>query len=135
MYCPQCDSNSISYAGHLQAGKRPCDCSQFRQKFAYIHILNDGVCDIGLKFGVANNCNNRLTQQNSRNPILVKSFMNFEFQSKERCFSAEAECKEKLECGVVSKHDMPDGFTETTYLYNIENIVEIYKKYGGVMVT
>lgn len=47
---------------------------------------------------------------------------------------AERECKEQLECGVVLKRDMPDGWTETTYVYNLEKIVEIYERNGGVKV-
>lgn len=29
---------------------------------------------------------------------------------------------------------MPDGFSETTYLYNTDKIIGIYEKYGGVRI-
>ena len=29
---------------------------------------------------------------------------------------------------------MPDGWTETTYPYNIDKIIEIYEKHGGVRI-
>lgn len=44
---------------------------------------------------------------------------------------AERECLQELECGVVLKRDMPDGYTETTWYYNLEKIIQIYERNGG----
>lgn len=50
------------------------------------------------------------------------------------CKKAERECKKELETGVVLKRDMPDGWTETTWSYNIGKVVDIYKRNGGLLV-
>lgn len=47
---------------------------------------------------------------------------------------AEAECKRELVCRILSKTEMPDGWTETTYCHNIEAIEAIYIKYGGTKI-
>lgn len=57
----------------------------------------------------------------------------WEFPSKKHCRDAENECKRELECGVLSKEDMPDGWTETTHVYNLGRIKDTYAKHGGVI--
>ena len=39
-----------------------------------------------------------------------------------------------LDTGVVLKRDMPDGWTETTWSYNIGKVKSIYERNGGVLV-
>ena len=38
------------------------------------------------------------------------------------------------ETGVVLKRDMPDGYSETTWAYNIGKVKDIYERNGGVLV-
>jgi hypothetical protein len=52
----------------------------------------------------------------------------------EQCKKAERECKKELETGVVLKRDMPDGYSETTWAYNIGKVKDIYERNGGVLV-
>ena len=44
------------------------------------------------------------------------------------------ECKKELDTGVVLKRDMPDGYSETTWAYNIGKVKDIYERNGGVLV-
>jgi hypothetical protein len=41
-------------------------------------------------------------------------------------------CKKELETGIIPKQELPDGYTETTYIYNLDKIKQIYMEYGGV---
>ena len=43
-------------------------------------------------------------------------------------------CRRELDCGVLSKEEFPDGYTETTWVYNLDKIVEIYERNGGVKI-
>lgn len=71
-----------------------------------------------------------LTQLSS--PLDVSQYKVYQFTTKQQCLSAERECKETLECEIVERSDMPDGYTETTYPYNVDSIIRIYEKHGGV---
>ncbi|MNY53388.1 hypothetical protein D3C86_1891410 [compost metagenome] len=121
-----------AYLAALKSGNRPCCCSNNRQTKAYINILSEGSTQIALKFGIANTVKRRVKEQNSYSIYDVVNCKTYQFLDKVACLAAERECKKVLFCGVVSKSDMPDGYTETTYLYNLDKIVEIYKKHGGV---
>ena len=45
----------------------------------------------------------------------------------------EDECEEVLPCHFLGKSAMPDGYTETTHIRNLNTIVDIYEKHGGVL--
>lgn len=43
----------------------------------------------------------------------------------------EREVKARLKTCVISKEEMPDGYTETTHLKNIDFIRDIYEEFSG----
>lgn len=136
MSCPECGETGESFSGDLQLGKRSCACSRHRQQEAYINWIIDDLGDIvAIKFGVTNNSTRRIKQQNLKSVYSIKQYSVYQFPSVEQCKKAERECKQQLECGIVLKRDFPDGYTETTWLHNLERVEEIYKRNGGGLVS
>lgn len=133
MSCPECGEEGEASRGNLQQGQRPCACSKHRQQEAYINWMTDDSSPIAIKFGIANNSNRRTKQQNSKSMYGVVQHSVYTFRSVEACKAAERDCKQELECGIVLKRDMPDGYTETTWVYNLGKIVEIYERNGGIL--
>jgi hypothetical protein len=132
--CPDCGETGESKSSHLQQGQRPCACSTQRQRECYINCLtDDNNTIVAIKFGIANNSKLRVKKQNSKSIYSVQHHSVYKFPTVKSCKKAERECKEDLECGIVLKRDMSDGYTETTWAYNLEKIVEIYEKNGGVI--
>lgn len=134
MDCPECEEIGESYRGNLQAGCRPCACSKQRQQECYINwVIDGGNSAVAIKFGIANNSKQRIKQQDSKSAYTLKQHSVYSFPSVASCKAAERECKQTLECGVILKRDMPDGYSETTWVYNLEKIKSIYEKHGGVL--
>lgn len=107
-------------------------CSGRKMKYAYLHAIENDNTAVAVKFGIASNPSRRLKEQARLSIFDLNSICNFKFISNKNCAMAELECKRTLETGVLTKREMPDGYTETTYAYNVEKIIEIYEKYGGV---
>lgn len=128
--CPDCGGLGESSAGNLQAGKKSCACSAFRQKTAYIIVLYKDEEPIALKFGVANSVKARLEALNRSSLFKIVNIAIYEFQDKQSCLSTERRCKNELLCGVVGKDQMPDGWSETTDLINLERLHEIFSESG-----
>lgn len=134
VHCPECNYTGEAESGSLQKGSRPCLCSRARQKQAYINwIVGDGGQNVALKFGIANVARRRVRQQNKACQYEVRPYLVYEFPTKQQCQAAERECKETLECGILSQEEMPDGYTETTCPSNLARIKSIYEKHGGVV--
>jgi len=132
--CPECGEIGEANSGDLQQGKRPCACSPMRQKQCYINLISDSFGVVALKFGVANNSFARVNRQDKVSSYKVTNHCIYEFTTKDSCKQAERDCKKELECGVVLKRDMPDGWSETTWPLNLDKIKQIYKKHGGIEV-
>lgn len=132
--CPECGEIGESTSSDLRKGCRPCACSAHRQQQAYINWLMDGDhTPVAIKFGIANNSKRRIKNQDRQSTYTLKQHSVYIFSSVYSCKKAEGDCKKELECGVVLKRDMLDGYTETTYVYNLEKIIEIYERNGGVL--
>lgn len=131
VYCPECDTLSESKISHLQQGSKPCDCTQQRQKNAYISKIYDRSEIIALKFGISINPEVRFKQQNLNCIYNMELYRIYEFESTLSCKNAERECLQELECGVIPKTEMMDGWTETTWTYNLDKIIEIYERNAG----
>lgn len=101
---------------------------------AYIHLLRDKDTYIGVKFGLEKKLRSRLYAQNRTSVFSVTRHSVYFFPDRCDSVAAERECMQSFTCGIVSKSDMPDGWTETTYCYNIEAIEAIYRKHGGVRI-
>lgn len=134
VYCPACDSTVKARLSNLGIGQNPCLCSQSKQVYAYINILEESSNPIAVKFGVANSAHRRLKAQQNKANCDIRQYGVWKFPNKESCYDAESECKETLTCFIVPKDVMPDGYTETTYIHNIENIISIYEKHGATRI-
>jgi hypothetical protein len=135
MSCPECGEIGESYSSDLQRGQRPCACSKQRQQECYINwLIDDHNMAVAIKFGIARDSKRRVKQQDSKSAYTLKQHSVYTFPSVEQCKKAERECKKELECGVVLKRDMPDGYSETTWAYNIGKVKDIYERNGGVLV-
>lgn len=133
VYCPNCENTYESTSYALKAGFRGCACV-YNQKLGYINIVYDGDLPIALKFGITSSLGKRLVQQNYWSRFKVENLYLYEFKDKYSCLNAENDCKLVMNCGILSREDMSDGYTETTELFNLEKILEIYAKHGGVRV-
>ena len=131
VHCPVCSKYSETTSNELQRGCVSCDCNNQRQKECYINLIFDG-CEVkAIKFGIACNSKRRASQQNSSSVYKIKQHVVYSFSSVEDCKKAENDCKLEIECGILSKIDMPDGYTETTHYSNLDKIIEIYERNGG----
>ena len=107
-------------------------CAGQNQQECYINGVYDSDVLVALKFGVTNNSIRRKKEQNRESIFEVKQLKVFSFPSVELCKAAEAACKGELVCGILSKQEMPDGYTETTSPLNMEKIISIYKRFDGI---
>lgn len=132
MSCPDCGETAEAFTNNLQQGHRPCICNSQRQKEAYINLLREsGNLQIAaLKFGIALDSKRRIKRQKVKCLYELETWAVYTFPDVVSCKKAERECLQELECGVVLKRDMPDGWTETTWTYNLDKIIEIYERNG-----
>lgn len=130
--CPECKTIGEGWVGNLQNGSRPCDCSKSRQTEAYINLVKDDNNVVALKFGVSRNSLNRVYFINYKSVYHVENYAVYKFDTTYSTKRAEIECKYSFDCGIISKQEMPDGYSETTSPLNLEKIVEIYEKHGGI---
>jgi hypothetical protein len=134
-WCPTCDDQFESTSYGLQNGKMPCGCSAHNQKYSYINTIEDAGLVIGLKFGITSNLKARCYKQNKHSVFDIKNIGVWKFDNSMSCKGAEKYCKNSLDCGVFSKEEVPDGWTETTHTSNIDEIISIYEGYGGIRIT
>lgn len=133
--CPECGEQGEAQSTQLQRGGRPCACSAQRQQECYINwIVDDYNNAVALKFGIANNTVKRVKQQDSKSIYEIRNYLTYTFPDVQSCKTAERECLQTLECGVISKEEMLDGYTETTSVLNLGRIKGIYEKYGGTLI-
>lgn len=133
-WCPECGEVSETRTKDLKGGCKSCSCGTQRQQQAYINLVKDEDHIIAIKFGIANNSKVRVKTQNSKSIYEVVNHSIYEFPTSVDCKAAEKECLNKLDCGIIPKLEMLDGYTETTYPINIEEIIDIYKNFNGRLV-
>lgn len=106
-------------------------CTHKRADKAYINYIPEyGV----VKLGVCFDLKRRMDLQRNKNKLEHENIGLWKFSNRDNCIAAELECKRTLETGVLTKLEMPDGYTETTYAYNVDKIISIYERHGGVRV-
>jgi hypothetical protein len=127
--CPTCNTRAESSCTNLRAGVLPCECGA-SYKIGYINrvFTEDGEF---IKFGITKNLSRRIHESRKRNRLVIENIISFVFDSKIDCLKAEMECKNKVISGVVNRDVMPDGWTETTFLENLEVLVDVSTKFGG----
>lgn len=127
--CNVCGVSCKTHAKGLYAGTKSCNCSKFNPLQAYINFVMDGELPVALKFGISQSALNRRFRWSVYDFHLYSVWV---FKNRVDCLSAEALCKTELDTGVIPKIEMPDGYSETTYIYNLEKIIEVYKSLGGI---
>lgn len=130
-WCPDCSEVSETLTKDLKLGCKSCACNSQRQQQAYINLVKDNNHVIAIKFGIANNSLVRVKSQNSKSIYEVINHSVYEFPTVSECKSAEKECLKLLQCGIIPKSEMIDGYTETTYPVNIEEVINIYRNFNG----
>lgn len=109
-------------------------CKGQNQNEGYINSVLGGKGVIALKFGIAKNSEFRLKGQNRRNKFKMRTRSRFIFPNVRSCKEAERACLQELECGILTAKELKDGWTETTSIQNLDKIIEIYERFGGVRV-
>lgn len=132
MSCPDCGQDAEALSISFQAGCRPCGCRKHRQQQCYINwVIDSKFKVVAIKFGVANDSYNRVKSQNRACCYDVKNFTVYTFPDIISCRKAERQCKQELDCGILSKEEMPDGWTETTNCRNLPLVLSIFQRNGG----
>ena len=129
--CSVCDVTYESNACHLRKGKQGCECGYRNQKFSYLLQILDNKTPIAIKFGVTKSLKRRVAEHENGSPFDIEPLAYWEFPDNISCKAAELECSRELFCGVLSQKDFPDGFTETTYISNIDSVKDIFSRHGG----
>lgn len=130
--CPICEEKAEAISRDIKRGAISCGCNNQNQKQAYINLIKDFEVLIALKFGISYDSKIRLRSQANQSVFDMESLGIWEFSNTLNCKLAENKCKQIFDCGVISKILMPDGYTETTDLRNIDEIIGIYESFGGV---
>lgn len=130
VYCPECNQ-TFTGRHSMKYGKSSCSCNSRNISQAYIKLLFDNDLPIAIKFGVASIARNRKFKNCGYD---VEDLSEWQFESKRDCLAAELECIKTLDTRVVLKQNMPDGYTETTFIYNIEKVEEIYRRHGATLI-
>lgn len=130
--CSSCGVTVEQHQTHVKMGRTCCHCaSENRPRFSYIMGVLDNDTPVALKFGVTKSIANRVYNINRKIALTVELIGVWEYENFTDCINAEKHCKTALTCGVISKEDFKDGYTETTFLYNLDEIIKIYETYGG----
>ena len=58
----------------------------------------------------------------------------WQFSDVKSCKDAEKHIKKNIKCKIFTKQEVPHGYTETTSINNMNKIIEIYERFGGVRV-
>lgn len=133
--CIKCGCAKTDHISNFVAGKFACDCGYLKnQRYAYISIIKDGEDFKALKFGISKNVNRRLKEQDLSCIYSVTNYGVWEFPDREKLLNAEKNCKQLLETSVLTEMELKDGYSETTYVKNLETIVEIYEYFGGIRI-
>lgn len=132
--CPDCGSIAEAIKSNLERGHKPCECTKRRQKEAYINLVYDNESVVAIKFGIAIDSNVRVNKQHRRSVYDIINYGIWQFPTTLACTQAERDCMTQLRCGILSKLEVPDGHSETTYALNLEDVIDIYERNGGVRV-
>lgn len=133
--CPDCGVIGESVSSDLKAGKRPCHCSARMPKYSYLLLLLESGTPVCLKLGVTSNFKRRFKDLSNHSKYDVELVGLWEYMTPAECRRAELECLRNIECGVLTKEVLTNGYTETTALQNLEEIIEIFEENGGIRLT
>lgn len=129
---------------HLRGTGHPKRAGQ-DYKYNYIcEVLDSTGNIICLKYGIESTYEARTNSQNKKCIYEVKRLCTFVAVDNDSCTTAEKECKKLVHeynlrtygsCGVLTKEQMLDGFTETAEEHFLQTICDIYEKHGAVLLS
>lgn len=131
-FCKTHGNFETSVHSYLTSNSECPQCANQSQQECYINFIKDGDSVVALKVGIAKDSEERIKSQNRESSFDVEQFAVWEFPSVKACKSSESYVKKHLPCRFLSKEQMPDGYTETTSPENLNYIISIFEKYGGV---
>lgn len=129
--CNNCGESNTVLDCNILAGRVPCSCSKRKFNFSYINLVYDNENCVACKFGITNNAERRLSELQAGCKFRLENFGVWSYKNGSNCKNAEVKVKNTMVCGVISKDDMIIGYTETTSLKDIDNIIHIFESYGG----
>lgn len=132
--CTMCGEEGRNQAGRLLKGQLSCACSSMSQKYAYISYIMENSLPLAIKLGITKYPSTRATQQRLKCIYDLRLYGIWEFENVFSCKEAERICKNTLTCGILSKEEMKDGWTETTSPFNLEAIIKVFEGCGGIRV-
>jgi hypothetical protein len=130
--CPDCGEQAEGHIVGLYKGSRSCACTIQRPKETYINLIYDNENIVAIKFGVANMALERIKKQHQRSVYDVVNYGVWTYPTIKDCKAAERTCMHSMETGLISKLEMPDGYTETTHPSNMSLVIRIFEEYGGI---
>lgn len=131
VFCPMHGEMEVNYFNlHRLCTGCPL-CAGKNQQQAYVHQVRDRDIPVALKLGIAKDWARRLRHLNNKNLFQMENLGVWEFDTVNSCKTAERECKQTLNTGVLSAREMKDGWTETVSVLDLEKVISIYEKHGG----
>lgn len=130
--CKEHGGQQVAVSMFLNSSNLCPQCSGRNQQECYINGVYDNNTIVAVKFGIANNSKKRVKQQSRLSIFDIRQLKVFTFPSVKDCKAAEKACKKELQCSILSKSEMPDGYTETTSPLNLDKIIKIYRSHGGI---
>lgn len=132
MDCPDCGEVGEGHLVGIYKGARSCACSGNRQQETYINLVMDKEQVVAIKFGIANLAHERIKRQNQLSIYDVINYGVWTYPTVKDCRDAERYCLNNLTTKVITKEEMPDGYTETTFPSNLDLVMAIFEEHGGV---
>ena len=105
------------------------------QRYTYLFSFwEDGAC-AAAKFGKSKDAEARANQvlRVSRG-LELKVVGVWKYDNHTLAKVAEEECKQKIKTGILTERDIKSGFTETFFPLDLEKVIAIYEKHGGVRI-
>lgn len=100
--------------------------------YFYIQILYENDVKLYVKFGITNRTPiQRMKQQQGSSIFKHELKESVMFEDGSIPVRIENEIKKKLNCGIVNKHQLGDGYTETVSIKYIDSILSILENYKG----
>lgn len=133
--CGECKTTVETLFSTLKQGGLSCECSSYNQKLSYINLIKDSDLEVALKFGISNDVHRRFMGQQNKTQLTLENIGIWEFDNSASCKNAERVLKNTIPCGIISKEVFQDGYSETTYLNQIDTIIKVYEDHGGVQIS
>lgn len=135
MDCPDCGTTGESTGQQFKLGQKSCACKITPPSFTYLLLIKDSDIEYCVKLGITNNYDRRIKDIKCSTKLQIQILGIWKYPESFMCRKAERECLNTLNCGVADKVLFPVGYTETTYINNIDSIIKIFEENGGIRLT